>query len=109
MTRTETGVFSILADRGLTLSQALELTDAVLDNSKVAFDPASMLSAAGPYAFLGAAAFPFLGYQGGKYVAKALDAGSGDVSQLQTDELAAQLHAQIEEMKARRELRKRQG
>jgi hypothetical protein len=57
---------------------------------------------------LAGAAFPFAGYQAGKHIAKALDAGSGDVGQLQTDELAAQLHAQIEELQARRQLKKQQ-
>ena len=98
----------MLAANNLTLDQALELTDECVKSSSV-LDPAAIVNAVGPYAFMGAAALPMGGYYAGKQLAKVLDAGPADVRQLQLDELSAQMRAQIAELKARAEIKKTQA
>lgn len=102
-------LYKLMADKGLTLSQANSLADAVLQTKssrKIAFfDAAKLISALGPYAFLAAAAPPAVGYYAGRGLAKMTDVNPSDVSQVHTDEIIAELRANIEALKTKRDLK----
>lgn len=100
-------LFAYLASNDLTLDEAVEITDACTKSAAIV-DPAALVNAVGPYAFMGAMALPVGGYQLGKQLAKVMDAGPADVKQLQLDELSAQMRAQIAELKARDEVKRQQ-
>lgn len=99
-------IFAVLASRGLSLDEAVAITDRVVKEAAM-LDPAAIVNAVGPYAFLGAAAVPLAGYKAGQYAAKLLDAGSSDIPTLQVEELASQIRSQIAELRAKKELKQR--
>lgn len=105
-------VFELIKRAGLSLDQALHYTDAVvseIDTRKSAgilSDAAKAISgAAAPITYLAIAAPPTVGYLGGRALAKSFDAGSGDVADIQKQELIAELQANADAVRQRMELR----
>lgn len=122
-------IFDEMASAGLTIDQALYITDrAVSSKTANAGVLASILAGIGgltsgvkntigagsdmlraslPVAAAGAAAFPLVGYAAGDFAARTLDADSDDVQEIQEQELISELETNAERLRRIRELKTR--
>lgn len=108
-------IYSKLAEADMSLERAVVYTDQLrrLQAKQATFDPTKLLSGlasiTSPFVKATFIAPPVAGYLAGSLLAKSMDADSGNVADIQEQELVAELLANTEALKRRQKLREQSG